>query len=440
MFTICRKPRLLIRPLERILPSPRHHALITSAGLRYTPIRTQTTTTPLPPHQFPTTGFANHDPSEALEEEQLPYYEPKHFYPVHLGEVFAARYQVVAKLGYGTSSTVWLCRDLLTHGYRTLKVCAQGHDPAHEVAVSEHLRNTPDHAGKALVRLVLKSFVVCGPHGKHRCLVYKACGMNMTKYMNGCTLPTELGQRSLQLTLIALSFLHANQTVHTDVSPNNILQKIDDSAILSAIEEDEMTQPIARKVLDDRTIYRSRSMPACEGLPVLSDLGEARFGHERYQGDIMPGIYRAPEVIMGMEWDCKVDIWSIGVMAWDFMQDEHLFSGKTHGVLCNEQHLAELVSLMGPPPPEFVQRCSSSRSSSKCARFFDERGNWKGSIRIPRQSLHQRIQHFQGADKTLFLNFLRRIFRWLPEERPSAEELAHDEFLMQPILAARKQK
>lgn len=28
----------------------------------------------------------------------------------------------------------------------------------------------------------------------------------------------------------------------------------------------------------------------------------------------MPGIYRAPEVILGMEWDCKVDIWSIGLM------------------------------------------------------------------------------------------------------------------------------
>lgn len=28
----------------------------------------------------------------------------------------------------------------------------------------------------------------------------------------------------------------------------------------------------------------------------------------------MPGIYRAPEVILGMEWDFKVDIWSAGVM------------------------------------------------------------------------------------------------------------------------------
>jgi hypothetical protein len=31
---------------------------------------------------------------------------------VRLGEVFESRYQVVAKLGHGTASTVWLCRDL----------------------------------------------------------------------------------------------------------------------------------------------------------------------------------------------------------------------------------------------------------------------------------------------------------------------------------------
>lgn len=32
----------------------------------------------------------------------------------------------------------------------------------------------------------------------------------------------------------------------------------------------------------------------------------------------MPGIYRAPEVILGMEWDFKVDIWSAGVMVINF--------------------------------------------------------------------------------------------------------------------------
>jgi len=32
--------------------------------------------------------------------------------PQQLGDVFDSRYQVVAKLGFGTASTVWLCRDL----------------------------------------------------------------------------------------------------------------------------------------------------------------------------------------------------------------------------------------------------------------------------------------------------------------------------------------
>lgn len=48
-----------------------------------------------------------------------------------------------------------------------------------------------------------------------------------------------------------------------------------------------------------------------------------------------------------------------------------------------------------------------------------------------------REHQFSGEDKQLFLKFLRGIFRWLPEDRPTAEELAYDDFLMQPMLAAR---
>ncbi|GLB21956.1 hypothetical protein AtubIFM61612_002508 [Aspergillus tubingensis] len=143
----------------------------------------------------------------------------------------------------------------------------------------------------------------------------------------------------------------------------------------------------------------------------------------------MPGIYRAPEVILGMEWDYKVDIWSIGNMVWDLAEDHHLFFAKENGTLSDEQHLAEMVSLMGPPPPEFLMR------SKRCERFWDAEGNWKGSICIPEQTFGLRELHFSGEDKVLFLNFLRRIFRWLPEERPTAEELAYDDFLMQPIMS-----
>lgn len=66
----------------------------------------------LPPRVFPSTGFDLIDRSEKVEEERLPSYNRDDYYPMRIGEVVNKHYQVVAKLGYGTSSTVWLCRDL----------------------------------------------------------------------------------------------------------------------------------------------------------------------------------------------------------------------------------------------------------------------------------------------------------------------------------------
>jgi hypothetical protein len=45
----------------------------------------------------------------------------------------------------------------------------------------------------------------------------------------------------------------------------------------------------------------------------------------------------------------------------------HLFFAKKNGSLDDEKHLAEIVSLMGPPSPEFLK-------SEKCRRFWDEQG------------------------------------------------------------------
>lgn len=44
-------------------------------------------------------------------EEGLHKYTTGRFHPVRLGEVYAARYTVLRKLGYGQYSTVWLVKD-----------------------------------------------------------------------------------------------------------------------------------------------------------------------------------------------------------------------------------------------------------------------------------------------------------------------------------------
>jgi hypothetical protein len=64
------------------------------------------------PRTFPSTGFKLIDPSILIEEETIPNYKAQRYYPASIGEVLNTKYQVVAKLGYGSSSTVWLCRDL----------------------------------------------------------------------------------------------------------------------------------------------------------------------------------------------------------------------------------------------------------------------------------------------------------------------------------------
>lgn len=61
---------------------------------------------------LPTSGFNIITADQPVEEEELPDYRADRFYPVRLGEVFQDRYQTIAKLGFGSSSTTWLARDL----------------------------------------------------------------------------------------------------------------------------------------------------------------------------------------------------------------------------------------------------------------------------------------------------------------------------------------
>ena len=100
-----------------------------------------------------------------------------------------------------------------------------------------------------------------------------------------------------------------------DISPNNIHLGANDAAIAKA-ERAELENPSPRKVLTDRTVYLSYRMPITNDLLVTSDFGAAVLGQpgQKHTGDVMPGVYRAPEIILGLEWDSKVDIWSVGVM------------------------------------------------------------------------------------------------------------------------------
>lgn len=101
-----------------ILPEVMHLRFVPTMNLlrRFTPttshFRSASVTATAVPRVFPATGFKPIPASNTLEEENWPWYTPESFYPVRIGDVVHSKYQVLYKLGYGTTATTWMCRDL----------------------------------------------------------------------------------------------------------------------------------------------------------------------------------------------------------------------------------------------------------------------------------------------------------------------------------------
>ncbi|KAL4783324.1 kinase-like protein [Aspergillus varians] len=375
------------------------------------------------------------DATEKLEEETLPWYSYETFYPVKIGEVFQSRYQVVGKLGYGGYSTVWLCKDLQKHSHVTLKVLERDSaEGKREVDIYNHLNSiNVDHAGGTLVRNALDSFQIPSAQGNFGCLVHPPLGMSLYDFrtqLRAKVLPEKIVKLALIHLLLALDFLHVEaRIVHADIQEKNIMMAIEDTSILSDFEEEEKLNPSLRKILGDRVIYASRSLRKTKhhGRPTLCDFGQARLGSDTYSGDIQPYIYRAPEVILQMPWNEKVDIWNVAVLSWDLFQQGHLFYARDSDKKSSDgNHLAEMIALLGPPPIDML------RNSAYASKFFDGDGNWKESIKIPSLSLEKIEGQLQGEQQQLFLAFLRKMLKWQPEERESARDLLDDSWLRSP--------
>ncbi|KAH9216811.1 kinase-like protein [Leptodontidium sp. 2 PMI_412] len=367
--------------------------------------QSSTQVTILPPREFQSTGFEVINPSQLVEEERLPFYNRNHYYPMRIGEVLKDRYQVLTKVGYGTSSTVWLCRDLRERPYWVLKVHVDTLERNRELEVYKHLAGvTIEHSGRLYVRRLEDSFKIKSYNGEHDCFVMTPLGMSLRTFQDmqpDRIFEQSLVKSALDQVLIGVDFLHDADVIHTDLHSDNLLIAITDDSILSTVEEDEIRTPSARKQVSDTFTYVSRYM-----------LG-ARVGKEQ-SGNAMPVLYRAPEVILNMKWDNSVDIWSLGLLAWDLLEREslfHTYNGELEE-LNNAHHLAAMTALLGPPPPRFLEK------SKETSKYWNIDGTWKGPVPLPNErKLHSLARTLTGDDEDDFLNFISSILCWLPEER-----------------------
>ncbi len=97
----------------------------------------------------------------------------------------------------------------------------------------------------------------------------------------------------------------------------------------------------------------------------LADLGNSCWIWKHFTSDIQTRQYRSPEVILGAEWGCSADIWSVGCMIFELLTGDYLFD-PTHGQTFSkdDDHLAQIVELLGPLPKHLI------RDSKYGKRFF----------------------------------------------------------------------
>ncbi|KAL5049137.1 hypothetical protein BDW71DRAFT_217756 [Aspergillus fruticulosus] len=377
------------------------------------------------PIHFSNPNFARIPVSQKIEEETLPDYIASRYYPARIGEIFQGRYQIVGKLGFGASSTVWLARDMNHCGYVTLKIFIKSASMGQQLDDGLQMykrieRGSKNHPGRSAVRSLIDSFDVNGPEDKHRCLVHPPLWESVLTFLHrnpAQRLPSPVLAFVLKRLFLALDYLHTEcQIIHTDIKADNIMFGIaDDSVFFRDFMEDELQNPCPRKELDGRTIYVSRElrMPREWGAPVLCDFGSAIPGGIEHLEDIQPNIYRAPEVILEVPWTYSVDIWNVGCMIWN------IFEGRSF-----RAHLAEIKGLLGPPPPSLLARAKLRQ------KFFSDDNNFCAKFLLEdRITLEQREKTLEGQDKAQFVRLIQKMLQWEPEKRSSAKELQEDEWI-----------
>jgi dual specificity tyrosine-phosphorylation-regulated kinase 2/3/4 len=238
---------------------------------------------------------------------------PFHFYRWRPGDHLAYQYEIISLLGKGAFSEVLRCFD---------------HKSQREVAIKA-LINTPAVHTQGLREIEnLKRLIgvrgVCGFVGSftfrnHLFLVSELLGRSLFEelQMRGFRGMAGGDVRMIARQLLeSLAAIHECGIIHCDIKPENVL--------------------CAESAQSVRIIDFGSSVVAQERVGV-------RYVQSRF--------YRAPEVICGLPMTFAIDMWSVGCVIGELLCGSPLFSKDN-----DSDHLARIVELAGPPPPEFVQR------------------------------------------------------------------------------------
>ncbi|RAL51294.1 hypothetical protein DM860_010796 [Cuscuta australis] len=307
--------------------------------------------------------------------------------PIVLNSIIAGRYYVTEYLGSAAFSKVVQARDLRAGMDVCLKI----------------IKNDKDFFDQSLDEIKLLKFVNKHDPGDERhilrlydyfyyqehlfivCELLRADLYEFQKYNRESeTEPYFTISKLKAITrqcLVALEFLHSLGIIHCDVKPENILIK---------------------------------SFKKCE-IKVI-DLGSSCFETDDLSLYVQSRSYRAPEVILGLPYDHRIDIWSLGCVLAELCTGKVLFPNEAIAVL-----LARVIGVLGPFDMDMLLK---GRETHKYfTKEFDlylmnEETNRLEYLIPEETSLEEQLQ----VSDPLFIDFVRKLLQMNPKRRPTASE------------------
>lgn len=158
-------------------------------------------------------------PFQLGPSEDLEWYEPGGFHPVHLQEVYDSRYSIVHKLGFGGLSTVWLARDSMENEWVALKILAS--ETSTTSKARPNILKDDEIRSSALFCVPKREFWIDGPNGRHLCFVLPVVGPSCSSLSKGIystmkpALAASIGRQAIKATALLHSkgFCHGGKAV-----------------------------------------------------------------------------------------------------------------------------------------------------------------------------------------------------------------------------------
>ncbi|KAG6474953.1 hypothetical protein ZIOFF_064170 [Zingiber officinale] len=319
--------------------------------------------------------------------------ETKEF-PIILKSVVAGRYYITQYLGSAAFSKVVKAHDLHTGMDVSLKIIKNDKDffdqSLDEIKLLKFVNKHDPSDEHHLLRLYDYFY-----YQEHLFIVTELLQANLYEFqkynhksssVEYYTLPRI--QAIARQCLEALEFLHHLRIIHCDLKPENIL-----------IE----------------------SYSRCE-IKVI-DLGSSCFESDNLSVYVQSRSYRAPEVILGLPFGQKIDIWSLGCILAELCIGDVLFPNDSVPLI-----LARMMGILGPIDEEMLilgKETSKYFTESFDLYHLNEETRQVEYLIPETSSLSQQLQNSDAE----FVDFLSYLLQTNPRRRPTASEALEHRWL-----------